>query len=48
MLFRSSEKSQELARHTERNMQLQASIQEGTLTLTGPQFSLDLEPMRWK
>ena len=43
-----SEKSQELARHTERNMQLQASIQEGSLTLTGPQFSLHLEPVRWK
>jgi uncharacterized protein YaeQ len=40
--------SQALAALAERSMQLQATIQEGTLMLGGGAGSVDLEPVRWK
>ncbi len=43
-----AEASQPLARLAERSMQLQATVQEGVLTLGNSQHSIDLEPIRWK
>jgi uncharacterized protein YaeQ len=43
-----TEASQQLAQLAARSMQLQATIQEGVLTLGDSQRSVDLEPVRWK
>jgi uncharacterized protein YaeQ len=43
-----SEASQSLAQLAERSMQLQATIQEGTLMLSSSAGSVDIEPVRWK
>jgi uncharacterized protein YaeQ len=43
-----SDASQELARMAERSMQLQATVQEGALTLSSTQGSVHLELERWK
>ncbi|TFZ01986.1 YaeQ family protein [Ramlibacter humi] len=43
-----SEASQALAALAERSMQLQATIQEGSLMLSSPLGSADIEPVRWK
>lgn len=40
--------SQELQALAQRSMQLQATIQEGALTLSDTQTSVMLEPLRWK
>ena len=40
--------SQELAKLAERSMQLQATIQENTLTLSSNLGSVVVEPIRWK
>jgi uncharacterized protein YaeQ len=40
--------SQALAGLAERSMQLQATIQEGTLMLSGAGGTVDVEPVRWK
>lgn len=40
--------SQALAGLAERSMQLQATIQEGTLMLAGRADQVDIEPVRWK
>ena len=40
--------SQALAALAQRSMQLQATIQEGTLMLGGGASNVDLEPVRWK
>lgn len=43
-----AEASKELAGLAERSMQLQATVQEGTLTLSSAQGSVMLEPLRWQ
>ncbi|WP_137891725.1 YaeQ family protein [Ramlibacter sp. 2FC] len=43
-----SEAAQALARLAERSMQLQATVQEGTLTLGNARDSVHLELQRWK
>ena len=43
-----SSASQELARLAERSMQLQATVQEGALTLSSTQGSAYVEALRWK
>ena len=43
-----AEASQQLARLAERSMQLQATVQEGVLTLGNSQHTVDVEPIRWK
>ena len=43
-----SEASQELAQLAERSMQLQATVQEGALTLGSTRASVQVEPVRWK
>ncbi|HEY1226775.1 MAG TPA: YaeQ family protein [Ramlibacter sp.] len=40
--------SQALAALAERSMQLQATVQEGVLMLSGTAGSVDVEPVRWK
>ena len=40
--------SQALAKLAQRSMQLQATIQEGVLTLGDDQTTVDIEPLRWK
>ncbi len=40
--------SQQLAALAQRSMQLQATIQEGVLTLGDSAASVDIEPVRWK
>jgi uncharacterized protein YaeQ len=40
--------SQALAALAERSMQLQATIQEGALMLSGAAGTVDVEPVRWK
>ncbi|HEY1227898.1 MAG TPA: YaeQ family protein, partial [Ramlibacter sp.] len=40
--------SQALAALAERSMQLQATVQEGVLMLSGAAGSVDVEPVRWK
>ena len=37
-----------LATMAERSMQLQATVQEGALTLSSQQGSVHIEPVRWK
>jgi uncharacterized protein YaeQ len=43
-----SESSQQLAALAARSMQLQATVQEGVLTLGDGQRTVDIEPIRWK
>ena len=43
-----SEASQALAQLAERSMQLQATVQEGALTLSSTLGSVHVEPVRWK
>lgn len=43
-----AETSQALTSMAERSMQLQATIQEGSLTLSSTQGSICVEPVRWK
>lgn len=43
-----TESSQSLVALAQRSMQLQATIQEGVLTLSDANHSVDLEPVRWK
>ena len=43
-----SEAAQELARLAQRSMQLQATVQEGAITLSSTQGSVHIEPVRWK
>lgn len=43
-----SDASQELARMAERSMHLQATVQDGAVTLSGGQGSVQIEPLRWK
>lgn len=43
-----SEAGPELARLAERSMQLQATIQEGSITLSSKLGSVVVEPIRWK
>ena len=40
--------SQALAQLAQRSMQLQATIQEGTLMLGDGKNTVDIEPVRWK
>ena len=40
--------SQALAALAQRSMQLQATVQEGTLMLSDGSSTVDLEPLRWK
>jgi uncharacterized protein YaeQ len=39
---------QALTRLAERSMQLQATVQEGNLLLSGPGGAVEIEPVRWK
>jgi uncharacterized protein YaeQ len=43
-----TEASQALAQLAERSMQLQATVQEGALTLSSTRGSVHIEPIRWK
>ena len=43
-----AEQSQALAQLAERSMQLQATVQEGAITLSSTQGSVHVEPVRWK
>lgn len=43
-----TEALQALAQLAERSMQLQATVQEGAITLSSPLGSIHLEPVRWK
>ena len=43
-----AEQSQALAQLAERSMQLQATVQDGALTLSSDRGSVHLEPLRWK
>ena len=43
-----TEVSQSLADLAERSMQLQATIQEGQLTLSSDKGTVFVEPIRWK
>jgi uncharacterized protein YaeQ len=43
-----TEASQALAKLAERSMQIQATVQEGELTLSNSQDSVHLEVQRWK
>ncbi|MBS0466682.1 MAG: YaeQ family protein [Proteobacteria bacterium] len=43
-----SDAAQQLARLAERSMQLQATVQEGALTLSSERGSVHVEPLRWK
>jgi uncharacterized protein YaeQ len=43
-----AEAAQAMAALAERSMQLQATIQEGALLLSGAGGSVDVEPLRWK
>ncbi len=43
-----TEASQALAKFAQRNMQLQATVQEGALSLSDTQQHLDIECVRWK
>ena len=40
--------SQSLSALAQRSMQLQATVQEGVLTLSDSAHSVDIEPLRWK
>ena len=43
-----TEASQELGKMAERSMQLQATVQDGAVTLSGDKGSVHIEPTRWK
>ena len=43
-----TEASQALTRLAQRSMQLQATVQEGNLSLSDSQTHLDIECVRWK
>ena len=43
-----TEAAQALAQMAERSMQLQATVQEGAITLSSTQGSVHVEPVRWK
>ncbi len=43
-----SDAAQQLASLAERSMQLQATVQEGALTLSSERGSVHVEPLRWK
>ena len=43
-----TEASQELARMAERSMQLQATVQDGAVTISGQTGSVHIEPLRWR
>ncbi len=43
-----TESSQELAKLAERSMQLQATVQEGSVTFSSDQGSVHIELVRWK
>jgi len=43
-----TEASQALAKLAERSMQLQATVQDGMLTLSNSRDSVHIEPLRWK
>lgn len=43
-----AEQSQALQALAQRSMQLQATIQEGVLTLSDDKTSVEIEPLRWK
>ncbi len=43
-----SEQAQQLATLAERSMQLQATVQEGAITLSSQRGSVPIEPLRWK
>ena len=43
-----SDAAQELAQLAQRSMQLQATVQEGAITLSSSQGSVHVEPLRWK
>ncbi len=43
-----SDAAQQLAGLAERSMQLQATVQEGALTLSSERGSVHVEPLRWK
>ena len=43
-----SAQAQELATLAERSMQLQATLQEGAITLSSQRGSVHMEPVRWK
>jgi uncharacterized protein YaeQ len=43
-----AEASQQVAQLAQRSMQLQATIQEGSLMLGDGQRSIDIDPLRWK
>ena len=43
-----AEAAQQLASLAERSMQLQATVQEGALTLSSERGSVHVEPLRWK
>ena len=43
-----SDAAQQLAALAERSMQLQATVQEGALTLSSTQGSAYVEALRWK
>ena len=43
-----SGQAQELATLAERSMQLQATVQEGAITLSSQRGSVHMEPLRWK
>jgi uncharacterized protein YaeQ len=43
-----TEASQALAQLAQRSMQLQATVQEGVLTLGDEKRTVDIEPVRWK
>jgi uncharacterized protein YaeQ len=40
--------AQELSQLAQRSMQLQATVQEGAITLSSTQGSVHVEPLRWK
>jgi len=42
-----TEASQQLARMAERSMQLQATVQDGAVTLSSEAGSVHIEPLRW-
>ena len=43
-----TEAAQALARMAERSMQLQATVQDGAVTISGEQGSVHIEPLRWR
>ena len=43
-----TEASQDLARMAERSMQLQATVQDGAVTISGDAGGVHIEPVRWR